>query len=88
LKAERRIISKRCVLQYIPVEIFRASFKFFMGDTLRKKRRGGKRDKTFFSALYCATPLQIIFLNNFENCRSPSKMKPCTMTGPEISKKY
>ncbi len=23
------------VLQYIPVEIFRASFKFFMGDTLK-----------------------------------------------------
>ncbi len=34
------------------------------------------------------TPLQIVFLNNFENCRSPAKMKPCTMTGPEISKKY
>jgi hypothetical protein len=23
------------MLQYIPVEIFRASFKFFMGDTLK-----------------------------------------------------
>jgi hypothetical protein len=34
------------------------------------------------------TPLQIVFLNNFENCRSPSKMKPCTMNCPEISKKY
>jgi hypothetical protein len=77
------------VLQYIPVEIFRASFIFFMGDTLRKKMEGGKRDKTFFSALYCGhTFLQIFILNNFENCRSPSKMKPCTMSGPEISKKY
>jgi hypothetical protein len=26
-------------------------------------------------------------LNNFENCRSLSKMKPCTMMGPEIGKK-
>jgi hypothetical protein len=48
------------VLQYIPVEIFRASFKFLMGDTLRKKKKGGERDKTFFSALYCA--------NTFRNC--------------------
>jgi hypothetical protein len=33
------------------------------------------------------TLLQIIILNNFENCRSPSKMKPCTMRGSEIDKK-
>jgi hypothetical protein len=31
------------MLQYIPVEIFRVSFKFFMGDTLRKKKEGGKK---------------------------------------------
>jgi hypothetical protein len=31
------------MLQYIPVEIFRASFKFFTGDTLRKKKEGGKK---------------------------------------------
>ncbi len=31
------------MLQYIPVEIFWASFKFFMGDTLRKKKEGGKK---------------------------------------------
>jgi hypothetical protein len=31
------------MLQYIPIEIFRASFKFFMGDTLRKKKEGGKK---------------------------------------------
>jgi hypothetical protein len=29
------------MLQYIPVEIVRASFKFFMGDTLKKKKEGG-----------------------------------------------
>ncbi len=48
------------MLQYIPVAIFRASFKFFMGDKLRKKKEGDKRDETFFSALYCA--------NTFTNC--------------------
>ena len=31
------------MLQYTLVEIFRASFKFFMGDTLRKKKEGGKK---------------------------------------------
>jgi hypothetical protein len=49
--AERRIISKRCVLQYISVDKFRASFKFFTRDKLRKKMEEGKRDDTFFSAL-------------------------------------
>jgi hypothetical protein len=51
LKAERRIISKRCVSQYIPVDMFRASFTFFMGDKLREKMEGGMRDEMFFSAL-------------------------------------
>jgi hypothetical protein len=39
------------MLQYIPGDIFRASFKFFMGDKLMEKMEGGKRDETFFSAL-------------------------------------
>jgi hypothetical protein len=39
------------MLQYIPGDIFRASFKFFMGDKLREKMQGDKRDETFFSAL-------------------------------------
>jgi len=50
LKAEQRIISKRCMLEYIP-DKFRASFKFCMGAKLRKKMEGGKKDDTFFSAL-------------------------------------
>jgi hypothetical protein len=37
--------------QYIPGGIFRASFKFCMGDKLGEKMEGGKRDETFFSAL-------------------------------------
>ncbi len=51
MKAERRIIFKRCMLPYIPGDIFRAFFKFFMGDKLRENMEGGKRDETFFSAL-------------------------------------
>jgi hypothetical protein len=31
------------MLQYIPVEIFRASFKFLRGDTLRKRKEEGKK---------------------------------------------
>ncbi len=31
--------------------IFRSSFKFCMGDKLREKMEGDKRDETFFSAL-------------------------------------
>jgi hypothetical protein len=55
------------MLQYIPVDIFRASFKFFMGDKLRKKMEGGKRDETFFSALYCANTFPNCILKKFEN---------------------
>jgi hypothetical protein len=40
------------MVEYIPGGIFRASFKFCIGDKLREKMEvGGKRDKTFFSAL-------------------------------------
>ncbi len=44
MKAVRRIISKRMyVTVHSDIQIFRASFKFFMGDTLRKKKEGGKK---------------------------------------------
>jgi hypothetical protein len=36
--------------EYITGGIFRASFKFCMGDKLRGKMEGGK-DETFFSSL-------------------------------------
>ena len=51
MKADRRIISKRCMVEYIPGGLFRSSFKFCMGDKLREKMEGGKRDEMFFSAL-------------------------------------
>jgi hypothetical protein len=57
---------------------FRASFKFCMGDELREKMEGGKSDKMFLVHFNVHIPLEIVILNNFENCRSPSKMKPCT----------
>jgi hypothetical protein len=39
------------MVEYIPLGIFRPSFISCMGDKLRKKIEGGKRDETFFSAL-------------------------------------
>ncbi len=91
MKADRRIISKRCMLQYIPVDIFRASFKFFMGDKLRDKMEGGgggvngmKRFSVHFTV---QTLLQIVFLNNLKILGPLSKMKPCSRRGPKMGKK-
>ncbi len=39
------------MVEYIQGGIFRFSFKFCMGDKLREKIEGGKRDEKFFSAL-------------------------------------
>jgi hypothetical protein len=39
------------MIQYIPGAIFRASFKFFMGEKFWEKMEGGKRGEIFFSAL-------------------------------------
>ncbi len=58
-----------------------------MGDKLGKEMEVSNRGQTFLVHFNVQTPLQIIFLNNFENCRSPSQMKPCTMRGPEMGKK-
>jgi hypothetical protein len=74
------------ITEYIRRDISRASFKFCMGDQLREAMEGGKRDERFSVHFNVHTPLQIVFLNNFENFRAPSKMKPCTMSGLEIGK--
>jgi hypothetical protein len=37
--------------QYIPGGIFRASFKFCIGDKLREKKEGVIWEETFFGAL-------------------------------------
>jgi hypothetical protein len=73
------------MLQYIPVDIFRASFKFFMGDKLME---GGKRDETFSEHFNVQTPLQIVFLNHLKIVGPLSKMKPCTRRVPKIGKKH
>jgi hypothetical protein len=74
LKAERRIISKRCMVEYIPLDIFRSSFKFCMGDILREKMEGDKKGMKRFSVHFnLHKPIQIVFFTNFENCRSPFK---------------
>jgi hypothetical protein len=65
MKAESRIISKRCMVVYIPGEIFRSSFKFCMGDKVREKMEGGKRDEKFFSALQFAQTFTNCVLKNF-----------------------
>jgi hypothetical protein len=39
------------MVEYIPGGIFKASFKFCMGDKLREKIEEGKRDEMFFSAV-------------------------------------
>ncbi len=52
MKAERHIISKRRIIQYILGDIFSASFKFCIGDKVREEKEGGKNeDEMFFSAL-------------------------------------
>ncbi len=44
-----------------------------MGDKLREKMEGGKRDETFSVHFNLHKPVQIVFFKNFENCRSPYK---------------
>jgi hypothetical protein len=83
MKAERRNISKRCMVQYIPGGIFRAFFKFCMGDKLREKMEGGKRDETFFSALIRAHSYK-----NLKIVGPLSKMQACTRKVPKIGKKH
>jgi hypothetical protein len=61
------------MIQYILGDIFRASFKFCVGDNLRGKMEDGKRDEMFSVHFNVHTPIQIVFLNNFENFISPFK---------------
>jgi hypothetical protein len=76
------------MVEYIPGGIFRASFKFCMGDKIREKMEGVKVSKRFSVHFNVHTHIQIGFLNNFENCRSLSEMKPCTRRVPNTGKKH
>jgi hypothetical protein len=85
LKADRRIISKRCMVEYIPGGSFRSSFKFCMGDKLREKMEGGKRDETFSVHFNLHKP--IVFFKNLKIVGPLSKKKLCTRRVPKIGKK-
>jgi hypothetical protein len=61
------------MVEYIPVGIFRSSFKFCKGDKLREKMEGGKRDERFSVHFNLQKSIQIVYFKNFENCRSPFK---------------
>jgi hypothetical protein len=61
------------MLEFIPLGIFRSSFKFCMGDKLREKMERGKGMKRFSVHFNLHKPVQIVFFKNFENCRSPFK---------------
>ncbi len=58
-----------------------------MGDILREKMEGGKRDERFSVHFNVQTHLQIVFLNNLKIVGPLSKMKPCTRNGTKISKR-
>jgi hypothetical protein len=61
------------MVQYIPEGISRASFKYCLGDKLREKMEWLKGMTHFSVHFNVHTPIQIGFLNNFENCLSPFK---------------
>jgi hypothetical protein len=49
------------MVEYIPGGIFRSSFKYCMGDKLRKKMEGGKRMKRFSVHFNLHKPIEIVF---------------------------
>jgi hypothetical protein len=75
------------MVEYIPLGIFRSSFKFCMGDKLREKMEGGKGMKRFSVHFYLDKPIQIVFLKTLKIVGPLSKMKPCTRRVPKIGKK-
>ncbi len=60
------------MVEYIPGGVFRPSFKFCMEDKLREKMEGDKRDAISVQ-FNLHKPIQIVFLQFFENCRYPFK---------------
>jgi hypothetical protein len=74
------------MVEYIPLGIFRSSFKFCMGDKIREKMEGGKGMKRFSVHFNLHKPIQIMFFK--KNCSPLSKMKPCTRRVPKIGKKH
>jgi hypothetical protein len=77
------------MVEYIPGVIFRSFFKFCMGDKLREKMEGGKRDETnvFQCTLICTNLYKLCSLKILKIIGPLSKMKPCTRRVPKIGKK-
>jgi hypothetical protein len=76
------------MMEYIPGDIFRAPFKFCMGDKLRENMEGVKQIKLFSVHFNVQTSIQIVFLNNLKIVGPLSKMKPCTRRDPKIGKNH
>jgi hypothetical protein len=77
------------MVEYIPLGIFRSSFKFCMGDKLREEMEGGKRDENVFQCtLICTNLYKLCSLKILKIVGPLSKMKPCTRRVPKIGKKH
>jgi hypothetical protein len=59
-----------------------------MGDKLREKMEGVKEMKCFSVHFNVHTPIKIVFLNSFENCRSPFKNETLHKEVPKIGEKH
>ncbi len=73
MKAERRIISKSCMVEYILLGISGLPLNSVWGTNSGRKRRGVKGIKRFSVHFNLHKPIQIVFFKNLENCRSPFK---------------
>jgi hypothetical protein len=77
------------MVEYIPLGIFRSSFKFCMGDKLREKMEGGGKGMKRFSVhFFCTNLYKLCSLKTLKIVGPLSKMKPCTRRVPKIGKKH
>ncbi|MFO0003541.1 MAG: hypothetical protein ACK559_20665, partial [bacterium] len=71
IKAERLIISKNCMVEYILLGISGLPLNSVWGTNSGRKWRGEKGMKRFSVHFNLHKPIQIVFFKNFENYRSP-----------------
>jgi hypothetical protein len=76
------------MVEYIPLGIFRSSFKFCMGDKLREKMEGVKGMNVFQCTLICTNLYKMGSLTFLKIVGPLSKMKPCTRRVPKTGKKH
>jgi hypothetical protein len=76
------------MVEYIPLGIFRYSFKFCMGEKLREKMDGGKGMKRFSVHFICTNLCKMCSLKTLKIVGPFSKMKPCTRKVPKIGQKH